>query len=287
MDARAKRKRQQQTLLLGSVVFVLVGIVLAFLFLVMGGVSFKPKQETASTNTEATKESPSADAPKKKEPVSLIEAADLRMVIGNIPVRLVGMARGKNASSPQRKVAGKKKDEKPEEKKEEECLLITVEVKNPSAKDKLNFTTWSRDEKLRGALLTDGHGKQFAAKSIQVSSILGREVPDTVPPGGTVRDILAFELPDAATTKLELELPGEPFGMNAAANFPILMELLSDKTVVVRIIPTVNLTTEDGKPATADGKPGSAKAKKKRPPPKPGTPEYDFGIEEEDSSSPH
>ena len=269
VDARAKRKRQQQMLLVGSLIFVAVGSVAAVVLLSLGNTSVdkkdSPSEVASAEKVVAAPEAVSPAPTKKKEPANPVEAAGLRMVVGNVPVRIIGFARGNEVSpKPSKDTKSKKADVS--KTPENLCLLITVEVRNPSNRDKLNFVAWSADAKQRGALLTDGHGKPFAGKRVDVSSVLGRPVPSTVPPGEAVRDVLGFEMPEGFVESFELELPGEAFGMNGPANFTIPMNLLAAKSVAVRMAPPPK---EPGKET------------KKRHKPKPGTPEYDFGIEED------
>ena len=71
------------------------------------------------------------------------------MVVGDVPVRLVSIARGGDAAGTA----------------DSQCLVVTVEVKNPSARDKLEFAGWSRDAALRGATLTDDQGKTLCGEA--------------------------------------------------------------------------------------------------------------------------
>jgi hypothetical protein len=257
MAAKAKRRRQKQSVFFGSLAFVIVGLLIIAVWLASGS---SQNTDTAASSPEETPivNTPSeSDATKKpsvkKDP---LEAADLQMTVGDVPVRVVGLSRGKDVAN---------KAAKP-------ILLVTIEVKNRSGRDPLNFVTWSADAEQRKAALTDEHGKAFAAKPIQAASVLGKPPLSKVEPGATVRDILGFELPDASVDSLELELPGEAFGKNAAASFHIPTNLISDKTVAVR------MTSDRSRHAG----PHAGKQQRK---PKPGTPEYDFGIG--DDASPH
>jgi hypothetical protein len=72
---------------------------------------------------------------------------------------------------------------------------------------------------------------------------------------------------------LELELSGAAFGKNATASFKIpaktIAETIAEKPMAVKLTPA------------ASG------AKKKPREPKPGTPEYDFGLEQDDGEPRH
>jgi len=276
--ARAKRKRQQQILVAGSLIFVIFGLAIAALFLLagnfsgftaveddvrqaggLGGLSQK-LERVASQNPadESGEKSPLREGPippasaKSKKPTdeNPAEAAGLHMVVGDVPVRLVSVARGSDAAGTA----------------DSQCLLITVEVSNPSARDKLAFAAWSLDAALRGATLTDDRGKIYPAKPVNAAAVLDTPPPSSIAPGKSARDVLCFELPSPKAQSLQLELPCAAFATDASASFQIPVKMIAAKPVAVKLAP----------------KTGS-KAKKHSKA-KPGTPEYDFGIEEEDDA---
>ena len=154
-----------------------------------------------------------------------------------------------------------------------QCLLITVEVKNPSAHDKLEFAGWSRDAAQRGATLTDDQGKSYSAKPVNAAAVLDTPPPSSIAPGESARDVLCFELPGPKAKSLQLEVPGAAFGKDASASFQIPAKMIAAKPVVVKLTP-----------GGGDSKTGSKPKKHSKA--KPGTPEYDFGIEE-DEGAPH
>jgi hypothetical protein len=249
LTARARRKRQQQMLLTGSLVFVVCGVVVAIVLLMIGnfgGTEVKSEPKPAAESGQQAKKSEKAASKKTSDDAKPSDANELRTVVGDVPVRVVSVVRGGGESNP--------------------CLLITVEVKNPDPREKREFGSWSRDATQRGAVLTDDHGKAYPAKAINVAAVLGTTVPSSIGPSESVRDVLAFEPPERKVESLHLELPGEAFGKNAAATFKILGKMISEKAVVVKPAPDASKSGE---------------TKKERVEPKPGTPEYDFGIKSE------
>ena len=108
--------------------------------------------------------------------------------------------------------------------------------------------------------------KRIPRKPINVAAVLGATVPSSIGPSESVRDVLAFEPPDGKVESLQLDLPGEAFGKNAAATFKIPGKMISEKPVAVKPAPDASKSGE---------------TKKDHVEPKPGTPEYDFGIKSE------
>jgi hypothetical protein len=273
--ARARRKRQQQMLVAGSLIFVIFGLIIAVIFLFAGnfgslnkvrndvkksgglsGLSKKIQKaaDEKPGDEDETRPSPSKAAERsdltktnKTADENPADTAGLRMVVGNVPVRVVSVVRG----SDQADSAGS------------QCLLVTVEVKNPSPHDNLEFPGWSRDAALRGATLTDDQGKNYPIKSVNAAAVLGTSPPTSLAPSESARDVLCFERPGPKARSLQLELPGSAFGKDAAASFQIPAKMIADKPVMVKLGPS-----------------SGAKPQKSRQP-KPGTPEYDFGIETE------
>jgi hypothetical protein len=251
LSARARRKRQQQMLLVGSLIFVIFGVVVAALLLMIGNfggvVEVKSEPKAAAVSKQPAKESDKAASKKADDNAKPSDATELRMVVGDVPVRVVSVTRGSDAADGA----------------SNRCLLITVEVKNPDPREKREFESWSRDATQRGAVLTDDHGKAYPAKAVNVAAVLGATVPSSIGPLESARDVLAFELPDAKIESLQLDLPGEAFGKNAAAQFKIPAKMIAEKPVVVKLAPGGSKKGEPGKVGVE---------------PKPGTPEYDFGI---------
>jgi hypothetical protein len=276
--ARARRKRQHSILVATSLIFAVFGLgVVGILWLSgnltgfaeikddvkkAGGLSnlSRKLQETVKKPAEEDKKEPSkqtdstssnAAKPRPPEPGdNLAEVPGLKMIVGDVPVRLMSIARGSDRKGLP----------------ESRCVVIAVEVKNPG-RTMLDFAAWSRQADLRGATLTDDQGKKYPARPIEAASVLGKPPPTSIEPVEWVRDILAFELPGEKVQTLQLELPGTAFGKNATASFKIPANLMAAKLVVVR-------------KWTGDESPGGPNAKK-RSAPKPGTPEYDFGIGED------
>ncbi len=277
----ARRKRQQQMLMAGALLFVLMGLVVTGVFLAtadvkgiaevkpsggLSGLAKKLDQTAAvkptgdevkpesSPKTEQVKQSeppapvkPEEPKPSKEDPAS---ATTLRMVVGDVPVRIVSLVRDTNETSGPR-------------------LVITVEVKNPDAKEKLAFAPWNREDGAPGVTLTDDQGKTYSAKPIDAASILGKPTAFSIEPSETACDVLAFELPNAKAEFLQLDLPGAAFGKEATAGFKIPAKLIVAQQIVAKAPPG----------AFAPKK----KAAKSRPKAKPGTPEADFGLDDYES----
>ena len=281
--ARARRKRQHSIMVAVSLILVVFGIgVVAILWLSgnltgfseikddvkkAGGLSNLSQRlrETSRSSNEDGKQEPSkpsdstsSSAARSKNSASgdnLAEVPGMRMVVGDVPVRLMAIARGIDQKGTP----------------ESGCVVIAVEVKNPGRK-MLDFVPWSRQADLRGATLTDDQGKKYPAKPVEAASVLGKAPPTSIEPVEWVRDILAFELPGEKVQTLQLELPGAAFGKNATASFKIPAKPMADKLLIVR------KWKDEQSQAGANAK--------KRGKPKPGTPEYDFGIGE-DVPPPH
>lgn len=277
----ARRKRQQQMMMAGALLFVLLGVVIAAILLAtsdvkkiaevkqprgLTGLSKKlssaaaekkaedsDKADTAAKKEQAAKSEPIASAkpeepkPDKEDPAA---ATALRMVVGDVPVRIVSLVRDTSDTNGSR-------------------LVITVEVKNPDAKEKMAFSPWNRDGGVSGVTLTDDQGKTYSSKPIDAASILGKPTPFSIEPTKTAEDVLAFEAPGGNVEFLQLDLPGGAFGKEATAGFKIPTKLIVAQQIVAKAPPG----------AFAPKK----KAAKSRPKPKPGTPEADFGLDDFES----
>ncbi len=277
----ARRKRQQQMMMAGALLFVLMGVVIAGILLAtsdvkkiaevkqprgLTGLSKKlssaavenkdensEKADTAAKKEQAAKPEPLASAkseepkPDQEDPAA---ATALRMVVGDVPVRIVSLVRDTSDTNGSR-------------------LVITVEVKNPDTKEKMAFSPWNRDGGVSGVTLTDDQGKTYSSKPIDAASILGKPTPFSIEPSKTAEDVLAFEVPGGNVEFLQLDLPGGAFGKEATAGFKIPTKLIVAQQVVAKAPPG----------AFAPKK----KATKSRPKPKPGTPEADFGLDEFES----
>lgn len=276
--ARARRKRQHSLMVAASLILVVFGVgVAAILWLSgrfsdfseikddvkkAGGLSNLSKkiQETSqNANKEDKQETakPGDKTPSKatgskpqESGDNLAEVPGMRMVVGDVPVRLVAIARGSDQKGAP----------------ESRCVVIAVEVKNPGRK-MLDFAPWSRQADLRGATLADDQGKKYPAKPIDAASVLGKAPPTSIEPVEWVRDILAFELPGDKVETFHLELPGSAFGKNTTASFKIPAKPMASKLLIVR--------------KWKDEQSQAGTNAKKRGAPKPGTPEYDFGISED------
>jgi len=277
----ARRKRQQQMMMAGAVGFVLVGVVIAGILLAtsdvkkisevkqpsgLSGLSKKSnraatekksedseKNDSTAKAEQVKKPEPPASAkteepkPDKEDPAAL---AALRMVVGDVPVRIVSVVRDTGGKDGPR-------------------LVVTVEVKNPDAKEKMGFSPWNREGGASGVTLTDDQGKTYPSKPIDAASVLGKPTPFSIEPSKTAEDVLAFELPNAKAEFLQLDLSGTAFGKEATAGFKIPAKSIVAQQVVAKAPPG----------AFAPKK----KAAKRRSAAKAGTPEADFGLDDYES----
>jgi len=89
---------------------------------------------------------------------------------------------------------------------EENHLVITIEVTNSNATDKLEFDGWSQKAAQVGVTLTDDRGKECEVKPMAVAGRLDKPLPTMIKPGESANDILAFEIPDPKVKSLWLKL---------------------------------------------------------------------------------
>lgn len=269
--AKARRKRQQQALMVGVMVFVVCGLAIVCMVLAtnslqgvavvkesggLSGLSKKLKQAAASQPQEddrdldAIEAAEHVDAPalKMAEGEGAADSGPLRMGIGNCMVHVVSLIPAKDAKGTQ----------------ESRRLLVTIEVKNLSNIEPSDFSAWSRVSGQTGVKLSDDQGKTYAAKPIDAAVVLGKPLPTTIEPGDSVRDIVAFELPESKEQLLDLEISGAAFGVNASATFKIPARKIAERPILLK---PSSLTD-----ATSKG------AKKKHRRAEPGTPEGDFGL---------
>lgn len=268
--AHARRKRQQQMLMVGVMIFAVCGLVVVCMVLAtgnlkgvavvkesggLGGLS-KKLNKVANTPAEESGQEPfgvddglSASLSKKPEAANIAADANaMRMGIGNCMVHVLSLIPAKDAKGTP----------------DSERLLVTIEVKNLSNIEPLDFAGWSRAPGQAGVKLSDDQGKAYLAKVIDAAVVLGKPVPTTIEPGESIRDVVAFDLPGSKVQSLDLEVSGAAFGVNASAVFKIPADKIAEKPIILK------------KSSLTDAKSKAAKKKPRKA--EPGTPEGDFGL---------
>jgi hypothetical protein len=109
----------------------------------------------------------------------------------------------------------------------EQCLLIALQIKNTSDREKAKYETWAARGKLSCVKLTDNLGKTYAEKSFGTQLADGQFAGATIEPGKTGEDLLFFEVPDKKQVRyLRLELPAANFGGQGMVSFEIPRAML-------------------------------------------------------------
>ena len=131
-------------------------------------------------------------------------------------------------------------------------LVIVVELANAGARE-IEFAGWSRGGVARGAKLFDSAGEPLRPVSLGRAPLPGHDPPMSIAPGHSGREDLAFAPPADENEYVLLELPAAAIGVEDTVRMKIPAEII-------------------------------ARQPQREEPrqPRPGTPEYDFGISETD-----
>jgi hypothetical protein len=158
-------------------------------------------------------------------------------------------------------------------KTDEERLLIGIEVRNTDATRKVDFSGWASDGIARGARLTDNFGNVYKPMPLGRLAVAGSRLPMSIYPNQSGREVLAFEPPIAKAEFLRLELSAVAFGKDDVVRLTIPAKMIAERSDLIE--------PKGAKPSGSGD--ASKKAAKKPHAPRPGTPEGDFGIGEDDA----
>lgn len=273
--ALARRQRQRRILITISMLIVVCGLAVVGIVLATvemkgiavlkegGGLERLSKKIGKTAASDGESKPVKADEhvsarPSKKPDVgsNTTDTAVLQMGIGNCMVQVVSLI---PANDPQGTLDSQR-------------LLITIEVKNLSGIEELDFAPWSRVPDQAGVKLSDDLGNIYLAKPIDASVVLRKRLPTSIAPGKSVKDVVAFEIPDSNAKLLELDVSGAALGASDSASFKIPVKMIAQRPLVLRSLSPVDANSKAGE-----------KSKKRRKA-EPGTPAGDFGLFDDEES---
>lgn len=92
---------------------------------------------------------------------------------------------------------------------ENELLCVRLKIENLSQTKKAEYVGWnSREQFLNGAVLTDEHDNHYRVCTFGIYRPSEGKLNESIYPGKSVTDVLVFQQPVAAATKLTLKLIG-------------------------------------------------------------------------------
>lgn len=275
--AQARRKRRQRVLMASLMLIVACGLTLAYLLLAtdnlkdfgavrdrggLGGLSKKLSEAANKSAEEVDQDTEpfgvdnglgaSPQSKKSEEADSTADSAVLEMGIGNFKVHVASLIPATD----------------PKGTPESRRLLIILDVKNLSGIEEFDFAPWSRAPGQAGVTLNDDQGRSYQGKPVDAAVVLRKRLPTSIEPGKSVKDVLAFDLPESTVRFLELEVSGAAFGVEASAKFKMPAKMIAEKPMILKIL------------APPDAKVEAAKKKQQKA--KPGTPAGDFGLFDEE-----
>jgi hypothetical protein len=216
-----------------------------------------PEKSTEAGGKPVT-EAPDKLTAKAAAVANWVDASQSPATVGDILVKIAMIAKTPSRSG----------------KTDEERLLIGIEVRNTGATRKVDFSGWASDGIARGARLTDNFGNVYKPVPVGRLAVAGSRLPLSIYPNKTGREVLAFEPPIAKAEFLRLELSAVAFGKDDVVRLTIPAKMIAERS---------DLIEPKGAKPSASGDAAKKPARRPRTP-RPGTPEGDFGIGEDDPS---
>ncbi len=284
----AKRRLQQQKMMVILLLVAIVGLAIAALILVVGGVPAPAEKvsrrgglsgladavaekaresEEQAKNSEIAQEQENADSsdvPRKRPKIT----ADLFAEPGEKTEKAAadpsetkepewvdasaGPARLKDVAIKIAEVVNATPSDDPSA---EGRLLITVEVENLSESRKLDFSGWTRGGIARSIRLTDNFDNVYRARPVGRARVAGQGEPLSIYPGRSRREVLAFEPPIKKVEFLRIELPASAIGQSGAMRLKIPAAMIVERAeeAGARDAPPPEDEPPEGRPGTPQG----------------------------------
>jgi hypothetical protein len=180
----------------------------------------KRREEEERKRKEA--EAAAAEAKRKQQEEAEVEAAQKPVAHGDVQVRVVKVAVGKVSL---KTITGKAFSK-------DDVLMVKVELTNTHSAKKIAYLPWSRASRDGDyPTLKDNVGNRYFRVTFGLGTrAAGAAEPDSIYPMKSLTDVLLFEVPVAAATHLELELPADNFGGDGSVRFRIPTKLVTRDT---------------------------------------------------------